>query len=107
MIQGQLTNSLHFTRKEPNFDNLSATSGERNNIGYDQDCRPVLFDVPFSGMNTQAAFHVRFCTMRPDKITSARRVGKYHVACLDNEAFIITPYFDDAHHERDMCSTTG
>lgn len=47
-------------------------------------------------MNTQAAFHVRVCTMRPDKITSARPVGKYYVTSLDNEAFITTPYFDDA-----------
>lgn len=103
MIQGQLTDSLHFhIRTEPNFDNLSATSGERNNIGCDQDFRPVLLML-LQWNEYSGHFHVR---VRPDKITSARRVGKYHVACLDNEAFI-TPYFDDAHYERDMCSTTG
>lgn len=54
-------------------------------------------------MNTQAAFHVRVCTMRPDKTTSARRVGKYYVACLDYEAFI-TPYFDDALTMSEICA---
>jgi len=61
MIQGQLTNSLHFTRTEPNFDNLSATSKERNNIGYDQDFLPVLLIFlqwnEYSGRFSRSSLH--------------------------------------------------
>lgn len=60
MIQGQLTNSLHFTQTEPNLDNLSATSGERN-IGYDQDFLPVLLIFlqwnEYSGRFSRSSLH--------------------------------------------------